>query len=252
MLHAQSINDTPEELTHFLNSHIRGKGILTQIIGLSEIQYHGRAASTADQGTYLTIIKPDGSIQIHKSKGVKPMNWQPKTDDLYARVEHGDCVLTASRNRPDELVRITFIGPVMAQAFALAEDGGFVLQGSEADMQEALAQHPEIIEPGLTVLARELMVGSGGIDLYARDAQGKYVVVELKRARATQNAVSQLARYVRSIELDLPAGSEVRGILAAPEITAPALAELRARGLEFREIRALPEVRRDAPRTLFM
>nr|WP_245557977.1 endonuclease NucS domain-containing protein [Deinococcus apachensis] len=35
-----------------------------------------------------------------------------------------------------------------------------------------LARQPELIEPGLKVLDRELLVESGGIDLYAQDAQG--------------------------------------------------------------------------------
>ncbi|WP_148231995.1 endonuclease NucS [Deinococcus proteolyticus] len=251
MLRTQSTEHTPEELAQFINEHVHQQNILTQIIGLSEVQYHGRAASTADQGSYLTIIKPDGSIQIHKSKGVKPMNWQPKTNEIYARVENGECVLTALRHRPEELVRITFLETVIAQAFILAEEGGFILQGSESEMQEVLAHHPEIIEPGLIVLERELMVSSGGIDLYARDSTGRYVVVELKRARATQSAVSQLARYVRSIQLALPAGSEVRGILAAPDITKPALLELQARKLEFKEIKALPSIKKDVSPTLF-
>ena len=37
-------------------------------------------------------------------------------------------------------------------------------------------------------------------------------------------------------------GAEVRGILAAPAVTAPALNRLGALGLEFREVTALPLV----------
>jgi len=86
-----------------------------------------------------------------------------------------------------------------------------------------------------------LLVASGGIDLYAQDARGRYVVVELKRGRATQDAVSQLARYVQSVQ-ETVGKAVVRGILAAPSITGPARAQLEARGLEFREVTALPAV----------
>ncbi|MFB9993851.1 endonuclease NucS domain-containing protein [Deinococcus oregonensis] len=106
-------------------------------------------------------------------------------------------------------------------------------------MQETLAAHPELIEPGLRVLNRELLVESGGIDLYAQDAQGRFVVAGLKRGRATQDAVSQLGRYVASVQRVMGA-SVVRGILAAPSITGPARRELEGRGLEFVEVGALP------------
>ena len=58
----------------------------------------------------------------------------------------------------------------------------------------------------------------GGIDLYARDAQGRFVVVELKRGRAGHEAVHQLSRYVEQVRTQVP--GEVRGILAAPAATA--------------------------------
>ncbi|WP_075834008.1 endonuclease NucS domain-containing protein [Deinococcus marmoris] len=197
------------------------------------------AASTAEVGAYLVLIKRDGSLHIHAPTGIKPMNWQPRTDELTARVEHGRCVLHASRRSPEELVRVTFLLPHLALALDLYEEASFTLSGSEKQMQDALARHPDLIEPGLTVLDRELLIDSGGIDLYARDVDGRYVVVELKRGRATQDAVSQLGRYVATVQ-KLGVGA-VRGILAAPSITAPALKELRARGLEFREMGAWPD-----------
>ncbi|MDB5045565.1 MAG: recB [Deinococcus sp.] len=98
-----------------------------------------------------------------------------------------------------DLVRVTFLEGQLAQALELNEEAGFLPTGSEAQMQETLAAPPELIEPGLRVLNRELLVESGGTDLYAQDAQGRFVVVELKRGRATQDAVSQLGRYVASV-----------------------------------------------------
>lgn len=240
MIRDQLLSPAPTELAAFLNRHTRSRDCLVQVAGLAEVTYQGRAASTADVGTYLVLIKQDGSLQIHHPTGIKPMNWQPKTDSITARVDEDVCMLLASRRSPEELVQVVFLEPQMALALELAQAGDFVLQGSEAQMQQTLAEHPELIEPGLRVLDRELMVESGGIDLYAQDAQGRYVVVELKRGRATQHAVSQLARYVRSVEQTLGKRAVVRGILAAPSITTPARLELENRGLEFREVSALP------------
>lgn len=242
MIRQQVLQPLPIELAAFLNRHTRSKDCLVQVAGLAEVTYQGRAASTAEVGTYLVLIKQDGSLQIHHPMGIKPMNWQPKTDSLVAQVQEDVCMLLASRRSPAELVQVVFLEPQLALALELAQAGGFILRGSEAQMQQALAEHPELIEPGLRVLDRELMVESGGIDLYAQDVQGRFVVVELKRGRATQHAVSQLARYVRSVEGTLPSGAVVRGILAAPSITVPARLELEGRGLEFKEVSALPDV----------
>jgi RecB family endonuclease NucS len=107
-------------------------------------------------------------------------------------------------------------------------------------MQRALAHDPSVIEEGLAVLDRELPTDVGGIDLFARDRYGRLVVVELKRAKGTQEAVHQLARYVESVRRFT--GEEVRGLLAAPSVTRPALVQLAAAGLEFVEVLALPTV----------
>ncbi|WP_309570145.1 endonuclease NucS domain-containing protein [Deinococcus sp.] len=88
--------------------------------------------------------------------------------------------------------------------------------------------------------------------LYAQDADGNYVVVELKRNNATQEAVHQLSRYVEAMSNTLPITARVRGILAAPGITRPAALSLERAGLEFREMQALPSARVTAAQpTLF-
>jgi len=209
-----------------------------QVISECEVLYSGRAASVAEAGDYLVIVKQDGSVQVHGHRSVKPVNWQPQTDDIFVGVEDGVAVMRAERFNPSEMVRVAFLGPALAQAVDLRESGTFALIGSEAEMQQALARHPEVIEPGLEVLHRELPTEVGGIDLFARDAGGSLVVVELKRSKATQEAVHQLSRYVDSVRR--VSREPVRGILAAPAVTAPALNQLGSLGLEFREVSALP------------
>ncbi len=174
------------------------------------------------------------------------MNWQPKTDRITATVEDGYCVLTASRKSPTETVRMVMLDVSLAQALEIREEAGFLLAGSEAQLQATLARQPELIEPGLRVLDRELLSGVGEMDLYAQDKDGRYVVVELKRAKATQEAVHQLSRYVDAVRAFLPAGAVVRGILAAPGISAPAAMILERLKLEFKEIHALPSAKEAA------
>ncbi|MBW7916210.1 MAG: endonuclease NucS [Trueperaceae bacterium] len=235
---------TPEELVDFLDAHLRTGAELVQVVGACEVLYSGRAASVAEAGDYLVLLKADGSVQVQGPRGVKPVNWQPQTDDVRTSLEDGWAVLVAERFNPPEFVRIAFQAPALAAAFVLEENGAFVLMGSEADMQRALARDPSVIEPGLEVLELELPTEVGGIDLFARDREGRLVVVELKRGKANHEAVHQLERYVASVRAKYP--GEVRGVLAAPAVTAPALNRLGALGLEFREVTALPGAAEEA------
>ena len=248
MLLGQVQQPGPEELLEFLNEHLGSEYCVIQVAGELEVLYSGRAASTADAGDFLLMLKPGGSLQIHGQRGVKPVNWQPQSDSLDLTIEDGMAVLLSERRSPKEFVRVAFLEPALAQALQLRELTGFVLMGSESEMQKALARHPEVIEPGLSLVDLEVPTGVGGIDLYARDRDGRLVVVELKRGKATQEAVHQLSRYVSTVSAQV--GSAVRGILAAPAISTPALRQLESLGLEFREVSALPELADDGPQQL--
>lgn len=235
---------TPRELADFLLEQLRVGGALIQVAGECEVLYSGRAASVAEAGDYLVMVKSDGSVQVQGARGVKPVNWQPQTDELCVAVEEGCAVLLATRRSPEEFVRVAFQQPALAVALELSENSNFVLMGSEAEMQRALARDPSVIEPGLELIDLELPTDVGGIDLLAVDSEGRLVVVELKRGKANHEAVHQLSRYVQSVRA-LAGGRGVRGVLAAPAVTAPALNRLGALGLEFREVTALEEAREE-------
>jgi RecB family endonuclease NucS len=57
----------------------------------------------------------------------------------------------------------------------------------------------------------------GEIDILATDANGNFVVIELKRERAADKAVNQLGRYMQWVDENLAAknNKQVRGILIA-------------------------------------
>ena len=170
MLAHQLVGPTPQDTLNFLKAHLQNRTYLLQVAAECEVTYVGRAMSTAEAGDYLSIIKPDGCLMVHGLKGVKPRNWQPNTDSLHARLEDGLVVLTGERYSPRESVCIRILECFTLQAFALREDTGFVLSGSEADMQRVLRQRPELIEPSLSIIDHELPIGVGSVDLYARDA----------------------------------------------------------------------------------
>ena len=68
------------------------------------------------------------------------------------------------------------------------------------------------------------------MDVWGYDSEGRPVILELKRRRVGPDAVSQLRRYVESVDAD------VRGILVAPSITDRAEQLLAEFDLEVRQV----------------
>lgn len=88
--------------------------------------------------------------------------------------------------------------------------------GFERDMQAALRDEIEQLEPGLEIIddGAERTVDSGFIDITARDRTGATVVIELKRGTAGQKAVGQILSYMGDVAAE-EEGRPVRGILVA-------------------------------------
>ena len=90
--------------------------------------------------------------------------------------------------------------------------------GLEKDMQAAIRQNIEQIEPGLRITdgGRERSVETGFIDITAEDSDNTPVVIELKTGVAGQRAVAQILSYIGSV-MDEEGTDQVRGILIASE-----------------------------------
>ena len=84
----------------------------------------------------------------------------------------------------------------------LDDDAVLEREDAERQMHELLERAPETIEPGLVVIERERFTDTGPIDLFCRDAEGRTVVVEVKRMRAVAAHVEQLTRYCERVDLD--------------------------------------------------
>lgn len=95
----------------------------------------------------------------------------------------------------------------------------------ERDLQNYLSKHLYRIEPGLRLYEEEEITGlefaAGGryIDILAVDAQGSFVVIELKVSRGYDRVIGQLLRYMSWVEKNMEASKPVRGIIVAKEIT---------------------------------
>lgn len=98
----------------------------------------------------------------------------------------------------------------------VTDDGRLI--GLERDMQAALRSSIEQLEPGLEIMddGAERSVSSGFIDITAKDADGKIVVIELKTGTARRRAVAQILSYMGAVAEE-EENVTVRGILVAAD-----------------------------------
>lgn len=83
----------------------------------------------------------------------------------------------------------------------------------EIDLEEWIESNPALLAEGLTVIARQLHVAGGFIDLLAIDVRGRLVVIELKRDRLYRDAVVQAIDYAASLRSMEP--EELADLVAA-------------------------------------
>lgn len=91
---------------------------------------------------------------------------------------------------------------------------------NEAAIRDYLADHLDLVEPGLTLLGAEVKLESpdgadGFLDIFARDAKGVLVIIEIKRTRsAAREALQELYKYVALLRTNrLLASGDYRVIL---------------------------------------
>jgi len=214
------------------------------LAGNCETRYEGRAASGSTPGDRIVMVKPDGSVIVHGPRGFKPLNWQPDTSSVEARLhpESGTLELRAVRRSPREVLIVSCARIYYVAVLRGAEDGGFWLYVNEAEIRDEAMRDPVgVLGERLRFIEAEKPVEPGFIDALAEDEEGRLVVLEFKRVRAGEDAVRQLLRYVEAVRARTR--REVRGVLVAPDATEAARRLLERSGLELRRIdlRALYE-----------
>ena len=70
----------------------------------------------------------------------------------------------------------------------------------EADLEDWTESQPSLLAEGLKVVARQLRVEAGFIDLLCVDAKDRWVIVELKRNRLYREALAQAIDYASCIQ----------------------------------------------------
>lgn len=203
---------------------------LCNVIGSCYVEYWGRAASKLPKGKRLLMIKGDCSFAIHQNRLLRPTNYMMNAS-IGCEINDGTLIITARKTNPKETIKTIFYSVEDIQCYEMNEDTDIRLFGSERELNNSLMQDLSFLETGLRPLNQEQELRKGLVDILAEDAQGRLVVIELKRRQADFNAVQQLKRYMD--EVCKIKGKQTRGILIAPEIRKNAHELLERYGLEF-------------------
>ena len=202
------------------------------VIARCQVDYSGRLSAHLPMATRLVLVKADGSVSVHADdRAYKPLNWMsPPCRIDEATSGDGRLEWVVSTGKAEGQLRIVFDEVLHDTTHELGVDPGLVKDGVERHLQELLAEHPDTLGEGMTLVRREYPTAVGPVDLLCRAAEGGTVAVEVKR-RGEIDGVEQLARYLELLDRD-PLLRPVRGVLAAQEIKPQARTLAAHRGID--------------------
>ena len=200
------------------------------VVAECTVDYEGRLSAHLPMATRLVMVKADGCVAVHADGGAyKPLNWMNAPNHL---LDEGDRWVVT--NPKGERLTITFGAVEFDHSLDLGDDPGLSKDGVEAELQRLLAEHPGVIEDGLTLIRREYPTPIGPVDLLCRAVDCSTVAVEVKR-RCDIDGVEQLARYVEFLERDRRL-APVRGVLCAQQVKPQARRLAEDRGIGWAEV----------------
>jgi RecB family endonuclease NucS len=203
------------------------------IVARCEVRYSGRLNAVLPESTRLVMLKADGSVLVHADAGgYKPLNWM--TPPTAIEEDGGAIVVRKRAGRSEDRLEIRLLEVLSDATHELGGAAALEKDGVERDLQELLAERPDVLGEDLRLVRREWPTDIGPVDLMCRDAEGGWVAVEIKRF-GTIDAVEQLCRYLERIRVD-PARSTTSGILAAQRFKPQALVLAEARGIHCAEV----------------
>ncbi|MDA2979334.1 MAG: endonuclease NucS [Actinomycetota bacterium] len=173
------------------------------------VRYEGRLNAFLPTAVRLVMVKADGCVAVHADGGAyKPLNWMNAPNTF---TEEGTAWVVM--NPKGERLTIEFGEVHFETSMELGEDPGLQKDGVELELQRLLAEQPEVLGEGMTLIRREYPTPIGPVDLLCRDGSGHTVAVEIKR-RGEIDGVEQLTRYLEFLNREGRL-APVRGIFAA-------------------------------------
>ena len=206
------------------------------VIARCQVDYAGKLTAHLPMATRLLVRKADGSVLVHSDGGsYKPLNWMNPPCTVSEAEVDGTVewtVTSQASGTAGDTLRIKIEEVLHDSSHDLGVDPGLRKDGVEKHLQELLADYPESLADGLTLVRREYMTAIGPVDLMCRDADGLSVAVEIKR-RGEIDGVEQLTRYLELLNREplLTTKGPVRGIFADQEIKPQARVLAEDRGI---------------------
>jgi RecB family endonuclease NucS len=198
------------------------------LVARCSVEYRGRLGARLAPGTRLIVLKADGSLAIHSDSGAyKPLNWMSPP----CRIVETATELVATNAKGEELH--VELHEVLSDArIDLGVDPGLEKDGVEAELQELIAARVEALKEGFRLIRREYPTGP--VDLLCSDAEGRTVVVEVKRTGEIAG-VEQLLRYQERLDRDSRFAPTL-GVFVAERIKPQARVFAESRGVTCVEI----------------
>ena len=178
----------------------------------------------------LIMCKADGSIAVHSdAKAYKPLNWMSPPCTIESSA---DTII--ARSPKGETLRIELLDVLHDVDVDLGVDPGLEKDGVEAELQQLLAARVKALRSDLTLVKREYPTDIGPVDLLCRDADGRTVVIEVKRVGEIAG-VEQLLRYQERLDRDSRFAPTV-GMFVAQQIKPQAKVYAQSKGIACIEI----------------
>lgn len=188
-----------------------------------EINYDGRACSTLDRGNYLIIYKNDGSLQIHGSELLSPLNYQGSGSKV--SLDNNKLLFTRKKETIEIILHNVYHK-------AKLENWSFnkpKMKKTEADLVNQLESTILSYIDNCIETIKEYKTDVGPIDLLAIDSYGTNHVMEVKRGKANISACSQVERYVASMNNSV-------GYIVSPQISKNALKYCKNNNIKWLEV----------------
>lgn len=215
---------TQEENEVYLKKMIEAiskKGLII-VIGKCQISYDGRGKSKVGSGDRIIIIKQDGSVQIHRSTGLAPINWQPESKKIAVKSGTDKKIeILSIRENPREVLKIQLENIYsLVIIYGMTDNAYFTMYLDESELKNIIEKRPFIIEEDLKIVSREYKVGDFSVDFYAKDKYNNDIFIEVKDEKSGTESIAQLYKYIIEAQLR---GMNVKGMLVAPEFTKEAV-----------------------------
>jgi RecB family endonuclease NucS len=200
------------------------------LVARCAVTYEGRLGARLEPAVRLIMCKADGSIAVHSdAKAYKPLNWMSPPCTIESTAD-----AIVARSPKGETLHIELLEVLHDVDVDLGIDPGLEKDGVEAELQQLLAARVAALRSDLTLVKREYPTDIGPVDLLCRDADGRTVVVEVKRVGEIAG-VEQLLRYQERLDRDSRFAPTV-GMFVAQQIKPQAKVYAQSKGISCIEI----------------